>query len=251
MPLTYAHPALILPFAGRVRSRGWLSGLVVGSVTPDFARLVPGVGREFSHSVPGLLLLDFPLAILIAALVTWVLVPRAARLPGLHGLSRPSTDRIAWHWLALAALIGGATHLGWDVFTHGDHKIFHAAFLDRELADTAAGPFRVRQLAWPLHSLAGLIALAIAGLVYLRRARIPLRSFVAPPWLRMALIALVPLVVIPIEHPIRRATLLGDLAMILHSNLPLVRLGILASGLGLLGAFLWETRSQKRATRAG
>lgn len=251
MPLTYAHPALILPLAGRIRSRGWFSGLVAGSMAPDFARLLPGVGREFSHSILGMILVDTPLAILLAAVATLFLVPRAARLPGLGGLSRSPEDRIAWHWLALAALVGGATHLGWDLFTHGDHRIFHAAFLDRELADTAAGPFRVRQLAWPLHSLAGLIALAIAGLLHLRRSRTPLRSFFAPPWLRMAAIALVPLVVIPMAHPIRGATLVGDLAMVLHSNLPAVRFAILASGLGLLGLFLFETRSRTRASPTG
>lgn len=249
MPLTYAHPALILPFLGRVRSRGWLSGLVAGSMTPDFARLVPGVGREFSHSIPGLFLLDLPVAILIAAFATWVLVPRAARLPGLQGLSRPASDRIAWHWLALAALVGCATHLGWDVFTHGEHKIFHAAFLDRQIADTDAGPFRVRQLAWALNSLAGLLALGIVGFLHLRRARIPLRSFLAAPWLRMAALTLAPLVVLPLEHPVRLSSLMGDVAMILHSDRPLVRLAILASGAALFGMFLFETR--RKATSAG
>jgi hypothetical protein len=246
MPLTYAHPALILPFVGRVSARGWLSGLVAGSMAPDFARLIPGMGREFSHSIPGMFLVDLPLAIALAFLASLILIPRAARLPGLQSLARPSGERFAWHWLALAALIGCATHLGWDVFTHGDHKIFHAAFLDRKIAHTEAGPFRVRQLAWAVNTLAGLAALFVVGLIHLKRARTPILSFLSWPWLRMGAVTLVPLVVLPLEHPIRLATLMNDLAMILHSNRPMVHLAILTSGFGLVALFLFETRQSSR-----
>lgn len=245
MPLTYAHPALILPLAGRVRLRGWLSGLVAGSMTPDFARLVPGIGREYSHSIHGMFLLDLPMAIVLALLTTLFLIPHAARLPGLGGLERSSDDRIAWLWLAFAAILGCATHLGWDVFTHGDREIFHAAILDRKVADTAAGPFRVRQLAWAVNTLAGLAAMAIVAVFHLRRARVPLRLFFAPCWLRMGAVAIVPLVVIPLEHPVRLGSLMADIAMILHSDRPLVHFAILASGLGLAGMFLYETRRKK------
>lgn len=248
MPLTYAHPALILPFVGRVPSRGWVSGLVAGSMAPDFARLVPGVGREFSHSVQGMFLVDFPLAIMLAVLASLVLIPRAARLPGLASLARPAQDRIGWGWLALASLIGCITHLGWDYFTHGSHRIFHAAFLDRVVADTAAGPFFVRQLAWPVNSFLGLVALTIASILFLRRSRTPFRAFLAPSWLRMGAVALLPLVVLPMEHPVRLESLLSDLAMILHSDRPIVRTAILCSGLGLMGVFLLETRRRNASS---
>lgn len=242
MPLTYAHPALILPFAGIVPARGWLCGLVAGSLAPDIARLIPGIGREFSHSIQGMFLLDTPLAMVLAVLATLFLIPRAARLPGLHALARSPGDRIAWHWLALAALIGCATHLGWDYFTHGNHRIFHAEILDRKIAHTDAGPFRLRQLAWAVNTLAGLLALAIASLLFLRRTRTPLRSFLSAPWLRIAAVTLLPLMVLPMEHPLRLDSLMDDVATLLHSNRPRVRMGILASGLGLMAMFLYESR---------
>lgn len=250
MPFTYAHPALILPLVGRVRLRGWISGLVAGSMAPDFARLVPGVGREYSHSIQGMLFLDLPLATLLAAMIALFLVPRAARLPGLGGFERSSGDPIAWHWLVPGALLGCATHLGWDVFTHGDHRIFHAAFLDRKVADTVAGPFLVRQLAWIVNTVAGLAAIAAAVFAHLRRERVPLRSFVAPSWLRMAAVAAAPLAVVPLEHPVRLGSLMADAAMILNSDRPLVHLAILASGLGLAGQFLYETRGKKKLDRS-
>lgn len=214
-------------------------------MTPDFARLVPGIGREYSHSVQGLFLLDLPMAVMLAVLATLFLIPRAARLPGLGGIERSSGDRIAWPWLVFAAFIGCAGHLAWDVFTHGGRIIIHATFLDQKIADTVAGPFLLRQLAWAANTLAGLAAIAIAFLLHLWRMRIPLRTFLAPCWLRMGLVALAPLVAIPLEQPVRLDSLMADIAMILYSNSPLVHLAIIASGVGFAGTFLFETRRKK------
>lgn len=106
----------------------------------------------------------------------------------------------------------------------------------------------MRQLAWPVNSFLGLVALTIASILFLRRSRTPFRAFLAPSWLRMGAVALLPLVVLPMEHPVRLESLLSDLAMILHSDRPIVRTAILCSGFGLMGVFLLETRRRNASS---
>jgi len=244
MPFTYSHPAAVLPFLGRSDRRGWKTALVLGSMTPDFARVVPWVDREFSHSVAGLFLLDTPMAIVLAAIVSLWVVPRASRLPGLERLARPSLP-LAWGAVALGAVLGGATHLFWDLFTHGDTPIFHAAFLDIALTDTISGPYRVRHLAWPLNSLIGFVAVAIAVAVMFRNSAAGLKALVRAPWIRLALAGCLPLLGLLHIQPMHLDTLGADVAMLLHTNHPGLRFVFLASGALLAAQFLYETRRRR------
>lgn len=126
MPFTFAHPAAVIPIYRRAGRAAVLSALIVGSMVPDFDYIVPlGLGRGFTHSLPGLLLYCLPMGmaiylayhVLIKAVVV-SLLPRQIRL------------RLAWDsgtsWLpgasvgcvALSLLFGALTHVLWDSFTH-------------------------------------------------------------------------------------------------------------------------------------
>lgn len=244
MPFTYSHPAAVLPFLGRSNSRGWRTALVLGSMTPDFARAFPWIDREFSHSLAGLFLLDTPLAAVLAVIASLWIVPRAARLPGLERLARPSLP-IGWGLVILGAFLGGGTHLIWDIFTHGDTPIFHAAFLDTPLTDTISGPYRVRHLAWPLHSLAGFLAVAIAVAAHFRKSPWGLAALARAPWIRLALAGTLPLLALLRIHPIHLGSMGADLAMLFHSNHPGLRFVFLGSGALLAAQFLYETRRRR------
>ena len=69
MPFTFSHPAIILPF--RYLPVKWFSftGLVIGSLTPDFEYFIRmKVQSIYSHTLLGIFWFDLPLAILLAFL---------------------------------------------------------------------------------------------------------------------------------------------------------------------------------------
>jgi hypothetical protein len=127
VPFTGSHPAAVLPF---VR---WLppSALVIGSMAPDLPYYVPvPVSAGLTHSLLGAGTVDLLLG--AAAFLAWqcligpaavALAPESirARLPertpgGLrHHLGSARGVLLA----VLALVLGAATHVGWDSFTHG------------------------------------------------------------------------------------------------------------------------------------
>ncbi len=126
MPFTPSHIAAVLPF---VRTPLVPSALVIGSVVPDLVYYVPlPIPRGFTHSLVGAVTIDLALGIVL--FVLWHLLLRAPvadlspgwlrnRLPPQQGLKpgdmgwpRAST------LVVLSLLLGIATHLIWDSFTH-------------------------------------------------------------------------------------------------------------------------------------
>ncbi|MBD0258221.1 MAG: DUF4184 family protein, partial [Cytophagales bacterium] len=130
MPFTFSHPALVLPL--RRLPRRWVSvtGLVVGSVAPDFEKyLKMNDGNAYSHSLTGMFFFDLPVALGLAFLFHAVV--RNPLIDHLPPFFRWRLDRYkAFHWpgqlsrygavLAGSVLAGIASHLGWDAFTHRD-----------------------------------------------------------------------------------------------------------------------------------
>jgi len=126
MPFTPAHAAAALPF---LRLRLVPSALVVGTMAPDFEyflRFAPGGG--FGHTIPGAFLLSLPLALIVLwifhALLKRPLVrlfPDGIRLR-IAAQSAPFRFAGARRFvlIVVSALIGIATHLLWDMFTHRD-----------------------------------------------------------------------------------------------------------------------------------
>ena len=127
-----AHQAPVLPLK-RWRPQ-WFSGLalVLGTVAPDLAFVftLDRDGSPLSHSVAGLFLVTVPLVLFLHALATGLVLPWVLRhLPGgaplhLHALARcrPATSAAGLARVASSALIGGATHVFLDGFTHGNHS---------------------------------------------------------------------------------------------------------------------------------
>jgi hypothetical protein len=134
-----SHQALVLPLK-RWRPR-WFSGLalVLGTLAPDlvFILRLDQRGSPLSHSVAGLLVVDLPLVIVLHVLATGLVLPwLLPHLPGgaplhLHALARcrPATDASAVSRVALSGLVGAATHVFLDGFTHGNHAGWALAFL--------------------------------------------------------------------------------------------------------------------------
>jgi len=127
MPFTLAHPAAAVPLRRWLGRYGTISALAIGSMTPDLAYFLPfGVTRAQSHSLLGLFWWCLPVGAAVYALFHVVLAPplvalapremraRLAAISTVPGL--PSEGRALA--IALSLVLGAATHLAWDSFTH-------------------------------------------------------------------------------------------------------------------------------------
>jgi Domain of unknown function (DUF4184) len=187
MPFTASHAAAVLPLVRRGR---WVSaGLVTGSMAPDLPSFVPlGLGHEQTHPLSAILWPDGLLAVGLLV-IWWVLLrpglaplwPAAAARCGPSGWRSAPTGRgprrlLSWvGWLAASELVGLATHLGWDAFTHPD-----GAVVSRSA--TLSGRWAGHELFDWLQALSSVVGLAIVVL-YLARSwrKRPLLEAAAEP----------------------------------------------------------------------
>lgn len=133
MPFTFSHPAIVLPLTFLPRQWFSLTGLVIGSLTPNFEYFLRmRIQSNYSHTVSGLFWLDLPLGILLAFIFhTIVRDSLFHNLPTILRSRLLIFKQFNWrhyfkdNWLVvtISILIGAASHIIWDGFTH-DHGHF-------------------------------------------------------------------------------------------------------------------------------
>ncbi|GAA4000395.1 DUF4184 family protein [Hymenobacter fastidiosus] len=168
MPFTLAHPALILPLLRPCRRGLSATGLVLGSMAPDFEyflRLRPdGI---YGHTLAGIFWLDLPLVVLFTALFhSLVKQPLVASLPALLRRRLAPLTRQAWPMrracsgpVLLGGFAGILSHLSWDAFTHDDGLVvLHWPALQQPLA-LLHGTFPVYTWLQLGSTVAGLLAI--------------------------------------------------------------------------------------------
>lgn len=178
MPWTFAHPAAILPL--RPLCPRWLSwpALVLGSMAPDLSYYVGlhGWASAFCHTPLGVVTVCLPLSLLLLALLLRFASPLSVLLTEPHrALVRSHlqpSPHAAWRALAVAVLsilLGAATHLLWDSFTHeGRWGSELLPVLKAPLLEALDRQFHVTNLLQHLSTAVGVAALA---LVYRRTLR--------------------------------------------------------------------------------
>jgi len=187
MPFTLSHAAAVVP-AYRPLSRAHLfSAAVIGSMAPDFGMLLPeSLARWQTHSLQALFSFCLP-----AGLIAWWLLQRLIKpavievLPdGPWARARaehpplPLSSVRAWVGAAAGILLGAATHLVWDAFTHEDARgVRMFPLLDDYAPGIGTHPLQLH--AWLQYgsSLLGLAVVALALALWLRHAPAP----AAPP----------------------------------------------------------------------
>lgn len=192
MPFTLSHPAAVLPF---VRHPFSAAALVAGAVAPDlpyFARAVPVpvtaqswyepfMNATTSHSPVGALTVGLPYALLVTVL--WWAARRPAESLLVDG-DRPvlgsgrrdvaaqragaSGVVVRGTWIVVSLVIGLATHLVWDSFTHGDGFVVTQV---PALSSVVIGDVTWARLLQHVSTVVGLVLVA----VYLWRRRSGLR----------------------------------------------------------------------------
>jgi len=192
VPFTPSHPAAVLPF---LRSGLPASALVAGSVVPDLPYYLPVDLGLRTHTalavvttdlVGGLVLWAVWHGFLVAPVVATAPAPLRARLP-VPGRPRVDDARAAL-LLAGGVVLGAATHVLWDEFTHPGR--WGPAHIPALTARYAGEPL----YGWlqDLSGLVGGLALAVWGLLWWHRtpAR-PVTGGAPWAWLGVGALALV------------------------------------------------------------
>jgi len=177
MPFTVSHTAAVLPFKRLGGGRLPMAALMIGSMSPDFPYFMPiGLERVVTHNLTGLIGFCWP-----ASLFFWLLYahflerPTMALLPERWSAAFPSSSReVSWRTLAfasLAVILGGATHIVWDSFTHGGSPVVGALpFLRIEVALWNGHTLHLYWLLQQLSSVIGLVIVAAWAVLQVRRA---------------------------------------------------------------------------------
>lgn len=128
MPFTLAHPGIVLPLGAKQSRYIDLTGLVIGSMSPDFEYFLHFKPIQIvGHSFLAQFYLNLPLTFLIAFLYHYLL-----KKPFIYNLPEPYCGRLghfaesSWRPDSLlklgvfiySTLLGAFSHLLWDGFTH-------------------------------------------------------------------------------------------------------------------------------------
>jgi hypothetical protein len=133
MPFTFSHPAIVLPLTLLPRQWFSLTGLVIGTLTPDFEYFIRmRVQSNYSHTIYGLLWFDLPLGVLLAFIFHNIVrdclfnnLPMIlkSRILKFTELDWNTYFKKKWFIVLVSILFGAVSHLFWDSFTH-DHGYF-------------------------------------------------------------------------------------------------------------------------------
>lgn len=200
MPFTFSHPAIILPLIS-LRKR-WVSttGLVVGSLTPDFEYFLRmTVVGEIGHTIAGIFLFDLPVGIIVAfvfhnvvrnSLFANLPAPLASRFAPFTTFHWNRHFRNAWVVVILSIITGAASHIFWDAFTHRDAffvKLIPALSVTVNLFDFPIEMFRLLQ---HLSTLVGAIVIVYAISRLPKNEQVP-RRINTRYWMMVMIIAMI------------------------------------------------------------
>lgn len=168
MPFTPSHVAAAIPFR---RTPLVMSALVIGCMAPDFEyflRFSPHGG--FGHTLPGVFVLDLPLALIALWLYhTFAKEPLYLWLPQsvqrrieLGPTSLPIGNFAQFALVSLSILIGVSTHILWDSFTHPRFWPYrHWQFLHRAIHLPVYGTMEYVRVIQQVSTIFGALALLL------------------------------------------------------------------------------------------
>ena len=144
MPFTFSHPAIVLPVTYLPKKWYSLSGLIIGSMTPDFEYFIRMKDySKYSHTWTGLFWFDVPLGLILIFvfhnIVRNILIQY---LPFSLNIRFSAFSKFNWNKyfqghiiVVLISLIAGiASHIFWDSFTHSGGYFFqNIPFLEERI----------------------------------------------------------------------------------------------------------------------
>jgi hypothetical protein len=215
MPFTLSHAAAALPFR---RTRLILSAVIIGCFAPDFEYFAPFAHHgAFGHTWVGILVLDLPLSLFVLWLFhRYAKEPLAACLPASArerlqlGPRSLAIDSLSGFTLVVfSILVGIATHLFWDSFTHTGYWISdHVPFLNQSVPLPLFGWRPWYAILQYISSAMGILVLLLWGIHWYRNAT-PVPHQRSWKFLKSDRIALACLFLIALSAAVVRAVAVG------------------------------------------
>lgn len=123
MPLTFAHPAIALPFSRNSRYLNFLA-FVLGTMAPDFEYFLKGrPSAEIGHSYIGFITFNLPILVVVYFIYKLFIhrelifhIPAFLQEAPSPKLASPKLLKAVV--FVYSALFGMFTHIAWDSFTH-------------------------------------------------------------------------------------------------------------------------------------
>lgn len=128
MPFTFSHPAIVLPLTYFPKKWFSLTGLVIGSLTPDFEYFLRmKIKSIYSHTIEGIFWFDLPLGIFLAFIFHNIVRNSLfdnlsfffkSRFSAFEEFNWNNHFKKNWLIIIISIIIGGISHIFWDSFTH-------------------------------------------------------------------------------------------------------------------------------------
>lgn len=199
MPFTLAHPAAVLPL-GALTKR-WLSvtGLVMGSMAPDFEyffrmKLV----SRYSHTWEGMIWFDLPVAfVLVIIYELFIKDVLIAHLPAVanrrfYWFRGYNTLFSGWYFVAIviSIIIGTASHIVWDGFTHPKGMFVHQFAILNRIVNIYGHRIYIFHLLQYVSGIAGLLIIAITYYAQ-PKGQLTRAGSISAFWLQVTLVTVV------------------------------------------------------------
>ncbi|MFS1514807.1 DUF4184 family protein [Chengkuizengella sp. SCS-71B] len=179
MPFTFSHPLYAIPLKWIQPKYFCVTGLVLGSMSPDFEYFIAlEPYRTIGHSLTGLIVQAIPLSILFAFIFHKIIVKTLSlHLPSFYNLDMRSYQVFhSWQlntfrkWLVFltSVVIGFFSHIFIDAFTHtSGYFVLKFSFLSNIINEMS-----VYKLLQHTLSISGLVLLTLLCFQLLRKQNI-------------------------------------------------------------------------------
>lgn len=137
MPFTFSHPAIAFPIKWVLGRWTSMTGLVIGSMVPDFEKFIKmAPNNTFSHTLGGIFWFNLPLGLILCFVFhLYVRNPLINSIPEHLRKRLYKYKSVHWtrifktnYWGVMASIvIGAAFHIIWDALTHSPEKINETA----------------------------------------------------------------------------------------------------------------------------
>ena len=155
MPFTFSHPPIVLPLKNVFGKWASLTGLIIGSLTPDFEYFLRmKIQSDFSHTIIGTLWFNLPLGILLCFIFHNIIKkPLIENSPNFIQSRMKELKSLNWIKyfmknsiiVSLSIIIGAYSHIFWDSFTHSNSFFTNYFDLNRKINGTDISIFKIFQ----------------------------------------------------------------------------------------------------------